>query len=199
MAALKAMADSGAQPSVGRLIDYVVAGEVEPSRLFADLLRQVTAADTPAALLALRRHDLTPEMRALLVDALGFSGDYRVLQSLVEAASDSHEEVRTAAVRGLGRLQHPAGETAIARAMTDPAWIVRSAAAEAAGAAGFSKLVAGLDGLLADPEWWVRFRAGEALVAIGADGLSVLRRAAEGERALASRAAALAMAEGGVQ
>jgi len=199
MAALKAMADSGARPSVGRLIDYVVAGEVEASRLFADLLRQVTAIDVPAALMALRRQDLTPDMRALLVDALGVSGDYGVLESLIQAASHPHEEVRTAAVRGLGRLQHPAGEGAIAGAMRDPTWIVRSAAAEAAGAAGFSRLVAGLDQLLADPEWWVRFRAGEALVAIGADGLSVLRRAAEGERALASRAAALAMAEGGVR
>lgn len=199
MAAVKAIADSGAPPSVGRLIDYAVAGDLRPSRLYAELLRQVTASDPTAAMGALQRADLSSEMRALVVDALGVSGDYQVLTSLIVAASDADLEVRTAAVRGLGRLQHPAGEATIANAMTDASWIVRAAAAEAAGAAGFSRLASGLDGLLADPEWWVRFRAGEALVSIGLEGLAVLRLAALSERILAHRAAELALAEGGVR
>lgn len=199
MAAIKAIADSGAPPSVGRLIDYAVAGDLPISRLYAELLRQVTATDPVAAVNALNRTDLSSAMRASLVDALGVSGDYQVLTSLISAAADEDPEVRTAAVRALGRLQHPAGEATIAHAMNDASWIVRSAAAEAAGAGGFSRLAGGLDRLLADPEWWVRFRAGEALVAIGLEGLAVLREAALSERALAHRAAELALAEGRVR
>lgn len=197
MAAVKALADAGDPPSVGRLLDYAVAGELAPSRLYAELLRQVTAADPPAAMAALDREDLSPLLRALLLDALGFSGDYQVVPPLMVFAGHPHFEVRTAAVRALGRLQHPAGEGAIGRAMEDGSWTVRSAAAEAAGAAGFSRLAAGLDRLLGDPEWWVRFRAGEALFALGVEGRTVLRLAAGSERPLAHRAAELALAEGG--
>jgi len=197
MAAIKALADAGAPPSIGRLLDYAVARELEPSRLYAELLRQVVAKDPRAGMAALDRADLSPMLRALTLDALGFAGDYQAVPSLIVAASDAHLEARTAAVRALGRLQHPAGEGAIARAMEDESWIVRSAAAEAAGLAGFSRLAAGLDRLLGDPEWWVRFRAGEALYALGREGHVVLREAADSERPLAHRAAELALAEGG--
>lgn len=196
MAAVKALADNGHPPSIGRLLDYAVGGELEPSRLYAELLRQVAAADPPAAMAALERADLSPQLRALTLDALGFSGDYQVVPLLIAFAGHAHFEARTAAVRALGRLQHPAGEGAIGRAMEDESWTVRSAAAEAAGAAGFSRLAAGLDRLLGDAEWWVRFRAGEALFALGVEGKAVLRLAAGSERPLAHRAAELALAEG---
>lgn len=199
MAAVKALADSAAPPSVGRLIDYVVSGELRPSRLYAELLRQVTAADPAAGVAALQRSDLSTATRALVVDALGLSGDYQVLAGVILATSDPDAEVRTAGVRALGRLQHPAGEAAIAEAMSDERWMVRAAAAEAAGAAGLSRLAGQLDRLLADPEWWVRFRAGEALLAIGQEGQGVLREAAQSERPLANRAAELALAEGGLR
>ncbi len=195
MVAIKALADAGYPPSIGRLLDYAVAEELTPSKLYAELARQITAAAPQATVEALSREDLNPVLRALSIDALGLSGDYQVLPTLIVASSDSEREVRTAAVRALGRLQHPAGEATIERAMRDEHWVVRSMAAEAAGLAGFSRLAAGLDHLLGDPEWWVRFRAGEALVAIGGEGLLRLRRAADGERPLAHRAAELALAE----
>jgi HEAT repeat protein len=197
LAAIKALADAGHAPSISRLLDYAVSGQLLPSKLYAELVRQVTATAPAMTVEALGRTDLSPALRALALDALGFSGDYHVLPALITAASHGDLEVRTAAVRALGRLQHPAGEPAIGRAMEDESWVVRSAAAEAAGAAGFSRLAAGLDRLLGDPEWWVRFRAGEALVALGRDGLGLLRQAADSERALAGRAAELALAERG--
>jgi len=195
MVAVKALADAGYAPSIGRLLDYAVAEELAPSKLYAELVRQVTAAAPEATVQALDRPDLTPVLRALLLDALGLSGDYGVLTPLILATRDDDQEVRTAAVRALGRLQHPAGEAAIGRAMQDTHWVVRSMAAEAAGLAGFSRLAAGLDHLLGDPEWWVRFRAGEALVAMGGEGMALLRGAAGGERPLAHQAAENALAE----
>ena len=195
MVAVKALADAGYAPSIGRLLDYAVSGELTPSKLYAELVRQITAAAPEATVQALERGDLSPVLRTLAIDALGLSGDYQVLPSLILAAGDDDQEVRTAAVRALGRLQHPAGEAAIGRAMQDERWVVRSVAAEAAGLAGFSRLVHDLDLLLGDPEWWVRFRAGEALVALGGEGLFLLNRTASGERPLAHRAAESALAE----
>jgi HEAT repeat protein len=195
MVAVKALADAGYAPSIGRLLDYAVSEELAPSKLYAELVRQVTTAAPEATVQALARPDLTPVLRALLLDALGLSGDYSVLTPLILATRDGHREVRTAAVRALGRLQHPAGEAAIGMAMQDEHWVVRSMAAEAAGIAGFSRLAGGLDHLLGDPEWWVRFRAGEALVAMGGEGMALLRSAAGGERVLAHEAAEHALAE----
>lgn len=195
MVAVKALAEAGYAPSIGRLLDYAVSGELAPSKLYGELVRKITAAAPEATVQALGRGDLSPVLRTLAIDALGLSGDYQVLPSLILAAGDGDQEVRTAAVRALGRLQHPAGEAAIGQAMQDERWVVRSAAAEAAGLAGFSRLVHQLDLLLGDPEWWVRFRAGEALVALGAEGVSLLNRTASGERPLAHSAAESALAE----
>src|SRR5690606_22163343 len=118
----------------------------------------------------------------LLLDALGVSGDYGVLPDLITASTDADVEVRVAAIRALGRLQHPGGEAALARGMADTAWIVRSAAAEAAGLSGFTRLCDGVDRLLDDPEWWVRFRAGEALVRLGEEGRRRLHAAVRSAR-----------------
>lgn len=195
MAAIKGLADSGAPPSVGRLLDYAVSGELPASRLYAEVLRKVVGADPQAAAAALARTDLPPSLRGLLLEALGRAGDYAILPSLIEAADSPEVEVRIAAIRALGALQHPAGEAAISRAVADEQWIVRSAAAEAAGASGFERLGEALDHLLGDPEWWVRFRAGEALLKLGREGVERLRAAAASERPLAQRAAELALAE----
>lgn len=195
MAAVRALADSGSPPSIGRLLDYGVAGDLEPSRLYAELLRRIASSDPAAAAAALHRTDLPGAQRALLLDALGLSGDYGVLPDLVAAATDAEAEVRVAAIRALGRLQHPGGETAIARGLADREWIVRSAAAEAAGTSGFSRLCDGLELLLGDPEWWVRFRAGEALVRLGDEGRRRLHAAARGTHPQARHAAEQALAE----
>lgn len=194
-AAIKGLADAGYPPSVGRLLDYAVSGDLTPSRLYDELMRQVVATDPAGAAAALQRSDLTPTLRALLLEALGAAGDYSVLPTLIAAAEEQDVEVRTAAIRGLGRLQHPAGREAIATAIADGHWVVRSAAAEAAGAAGFVELGDGLQELLGDPEWWVRLRAGQALLGLGREGLIRLHAAAASERPVAQRAAELALAE----
>jgi HEAT repeat protein len=198
MAAIKGLADAGAPPTPSRLLDYVGAGELTPSRVYAEVMRQAVASSPADGLLALRRQDLSPLMRAVLLDALGRSGAYQAVPALAAAAADADPDVRTAAVRGLGRLQHPSAADTLAGALADPAWPVRSAGAEAIGAAGLVRLAPAIAALLDDPEWWVRFRAGDALGRLGKAGRALLEAAASDDaRPVAQRAAERALAEGG--
>ena len=198
LATLKALTDAGAPAPIDRLIEYQAAGQIPASRLFGDLLRHAAMANPQAAVAALHRLDLGTVARPLLVDALGWTGDYQVLPSLIKATTSLDAEVRTAASRALGRLQHPLAEPALAQALQDQIWTVRSAAAEAVGQAGLQNLAPALQALLSDEEWWVRFRAGDALLRLGEAGREHLRTAAQEEGPVARQAAALAMAERGV-
>ncbi|PVM84061.1 hypothetical protein DDF62_23975 [Caulobacter radicis] len=198
MAAIKGLADAGAPPTPSRLLDYVGTGELAPSRIYAEVMRQAVASAPLEGLQALGRQDLTPLMRAMLLDALGRSGAYEAVPALAAAATDPDPDVRTAAIRGLGRLQHPAAAETLASALADQAWTVRSAAAEAVGAAGLVRLAPTVVPLLDDPEWWVRFRAGDALGRLGKAGRGLLEAAAADDaRPVAQRAAERALAEGG--
>ncbi|MDG2527327.1 HEAT repeat domain-containing protein [Caulobacter endophyticus] len=198
MAAIKGLADAGSPPTPSRLLDYVGTGELTPSRVYAEMMRQAVAAAPADGLLALQRQDLDPLMRGIVLDALGRSGSYEAVPALAAAAADPDPNVRTAAVRGLGRLQHPAAAPPLAAALSDPAWTVRSAGAEAVGAAGLARLAPQVAALLDDPEWWVRFRAGDALRRLGRPGLNHLETvAADDTRPVAQRAAERALAEGG--
>lgn len=198
-AALSALVEAEAPISIGAVLDAIVAGELPATRTLTEVARRITRSDPQAAVAALGRHDLTELARALLLDSLGASGDYEVIPSLVAAARDESPDVRTAAIRGLGRLMHPAAKPTISHALFDPSWHVRSAAAEAAGTAGLTTLTDRLCALLADPEWWVRFRAGEALARLGPVGIARLREVVQSELPVASRMAGLALAERGLR
>lgn len=198
LVAFKALSDLGALVRLETLVEEIVRQRLRPSRLLADVLRDVVAADPQEAVLALQRPDLPQIGRALVLDALGWAGDYRAIPVLNSHAADDDVEVRIAAVRALGRLQHPAAEAALARALGDPAWPVRAAAAEASGLANLSSLCDPIAALLSDPEWWVRFRAADALVRLGRTGVGRLRLLASSGEPLAQRAAELALAERGL-
>lgn len=195
ISAMKALVQSGAEISMGQLMALVQSGRLPSSRLLAELVRQMAGARPQEAVDVLAAGDLSTFGRAMLLDALGSSGDYAVLPTLIEAADDADPEARTAALRSLGRLQHPAAEPAIGAALADAAWPVRAAAAEAAGHARLARLIDPLAALLDDPEWWVRFRASEALALLGKVGVERLRQIAQGAEGGAQRTAALALAE----
>jgi HEAT repeat protein len=195
IAAVKGLIDSGAPPSVGEMLDHVVQGRMTASGFFAELLGDVVSRRPDEAMEALTRSELTLRLRTLLLDGLGRSGAYHALPVLIDATRSAEPEVRTAAVRALGRLKHPAAAAALGAALSDQQWIVRAAACEAAGAAGLSQFTRALALLLNDPQWWVRFRAGAALRRLGPGGIRELTTAAADGRDLARRAAAMALAE----
>lgn len=103
--------------------------------------------------------------------------------------------MRAAAVRALGRLQHPAGQSAVAAALEDEDPEVRVAGAEAAGEARLGRLADALYARLSDAAWRVRFQAAAALGKLGPAGLERLRQAAAQPDTAAHRAASLTLAE----
>jgi len=195
LAALKGLVDAGATIDLARMLDDLVAGAFGHSRLIAEIIRGTAARDALPSIAALERTDLDGFARALLIDGLGASGDYRAIPRLLEAARDRDFEARAAVARAAGQLMHPALQPALAILLEDPAWPVRASAGEAVGQAGFTTLADPLARLLEDPQWWVRFRAAEALCRLGASGAAHLKRAGMSGNPLASHTAELAIAE----
>lgn len=118
-------------------------------------------------LLALAQHDLPPGLRALIVDALGWTEDYSTLEALAAAAQAAEPEVRLAALAAATRLNHPAAAKWIVPMLDDPEQNVRATAARTAAAMGLRAALPQLERLRGDPSRWVRLRAGEAVAALG--------------------------------
>ncbi|WP_395671192.1 HEAT repeat domain-containing protein [Phenylobacterium sp.] len=193
--AFQALAHGEGSPSLDPVLKEIARDPAQPSRLLIEVLRRAVVADTADALARLADPALPPSERALIVEALGSAGDYRLIPAIAAHAKHAEPEVRAAAVRGLGLLQHPMSEPTLATALIDPAWPVRAAAAEACGMASFGGLSEPLAALLSDEEWWVRFRAGEALARLGEVGVRRLQHAAASDDPQAQRVAAMALAE----
>jgi HEAT repeat protein len=138
--------------------------------------------------LAFARTDLPTSARVMLADALGGSGDYRILPVLSEAAMGQEPRIRAAGIKALGRLMHPACEPVLARGTLDKDATVRGASAIAIGDAGLTSLIPRLVGLLDDLQWWIRFQAAQSLTRLGPMGRNALHNAAAG----ADRAADMA-------
>ena len=195
LAAGASLVKLGAAPPLGELVKTLCAHGTPSARLGQIL--GLTFLQHPGEVFGLAQDTmLSSFVRSKAVETLAAAGDSATLPHLIALARDDDADVRTAAIRGLGRLLNPgAGET-IACAFADPAWFVRAAAAEAAGRMGLYESVPALTTLVDDSVWWVRFRASEALAVLGEAGRSALRRLAAQHGGRASRAAAAALAEG---
>lgn len=195
LAAVRSLADVGAELSIGRLIDAMIYDGLTPSGPVVELLHRMASRWPQDLAVSLTRSDLTPGIRPLVVEALGGTGDYNMIPLLAEIVDDPEMEVRAAAIRALGQLAHPAAAPALRKALRDEAWAVRALAAEATGRAALANLAPQLEEALADPAWWVRHRAAGALARIGPEGMERLKAAAEGPEGVASETASLALAE----
>lgn len=195
LAAVRSLADTGAELSIGRLIDSMIYDGLTPSGPVVELFHRMAARWPQDLVVSLSRDDLTPGIRPLVVEALGGTGDYNMIPLLAETVGHPDMEVRAAAIRALGQLAHPAAAPALRRALTDESWQVRALAADAVGRAALANLAPQLEVALADSAWWVRHRAAGALGRLGPEGVERLKTAANGPDALASETASLALAE----
>ncbi|HEY0102227.1 MAG TPA: HEAT repeat domain-containing protein [Brevundimonas sp.] len=198
VAAVKALIDLDAPPSILTLLEDMRRRGVSDSLLYLPLVRRLAVHEPDAALAALADATLDPSARSLLADAVAAAGDYRAIEPLSLAARDGHHGLRMAAVAGLGVLAHPAAGDTIIAALDDSDWEVRAAACEAAARMNVRQAIPGLVMRLADSVWWVRFQAAEALTRMGPAGIQSLRLAAGADIDIVRRAAALALAEKGL-
>lgn len=195
---MRSLIDLSAPPALDQVLADLDGRRSSDSLLYLPVIGRLVSDDPMAGLRAFGDARVSGDARVILAEALGASGDYRVLQPLCLASRAPDVELRIAAVRGLAALGHPAAEPALLSALSDEVWMVRSAACEAAGRIGLPAAIPALVEQLEDPVWWVRFRAGEALAVLGEAGRERLRRLALSGGDLARRAASMALAERGL-
>ncbi|MBI2260569.1 MAG: HEAT repeat domain-containing protein [Caulobacterales bacterium] len=195
---MRSLIEIGAPPGLHEVLADLGGRRASDSLLYLPLIARLVADDPMTALKAFGDPKVTGEARVILAEALGASGDYRVLRPLCAAARAPDIELRIAAIRGLAALGHPAAEPTILAGLADEVWIVRSASCEAAGRIGLRAAIPLLAAQLEDPVWWVRFRAGEALAALGDVGRDRLRALAVSGGDLSRRTASMVLAERGL-
>jgi len=201
LSAALSLAAAGAAPPVGELIDKLGVGITEHSRLTVALFREI-AARSPEELRAIIPDPSIPAgAKADAIEAMSAAGAYSIVKDItalvLSAPTDSPELPRY--LRALAQFAHPSAQPAVLRAFGSENWEARSAAAFAAGRIGLVELAPGLQLLLNDPDWWVRFRAGEALTRLGEPGVVLLQQVASVGDEPARSAAALTLAERGLE
>ncbi|MGI9377004.1 MAG: HEAT repeat domain-containing protein [Tsuneonella suprasediminis] len=102
-------------------------------------------------------------IRHLLVEALGWSGDFGVLDALERHSSDPNPEVRCAALKSARRLEHPGAARWAIGLLLDPVDAVRIQAVQTCAKLNARDAVPILSSLISSSSWWVRTRAKEAL------------------------------------
>jgi HEAT repeat protein len=117
----------------------------------------------------LLEEDIPDKRRAMLVDALGWSGDMSVLPTLEKAAQSKDVEVRAAALRAASQLGHPSVPWVLDM-LEDESEIVRLQAANSCAVLRLRSAVPRLQKLLSDDVLWVRLRAEEAIALLANNG-----------------------------
>ncbi|OBX18627.1 hypothetical protein A9995_11775 [Erythrobacter sp. QSSC1-22B] len=191
--ALSARSDA---PDLSELVRKLRIGEVENSLLLVSLMSDVAERDPSSVRALLTDASLPAAAKVAAVDALADSGyTHAPLLAEIAANPSGDPELQARVFRALGRTGHPGSAHVIEAGLANKDWRIRAAAAEATGQIALRRFADQLGGLLSDDHWSVRFRAGEALLRLGEPGAAVMRRAAAGSEALASRAATILLAE----
>lgn len=157
------LAQLDALPAPERLIEDLSLYETRITPLHRSLFRLI-AVSHPAELMALgRSNQLPPAVRALVIDALGWTEDFAALPLLAAASADPHPPVRLAALDSATRLGHPGSAGWIIRMLEDPEHPVRSRAIRACQIMRLTAALPLLAALRNDPSPWVRLRAQQAV------------------------------------
>lgn len=156
------LARLGQLPAIAETIRLLNLDRAPRTRIHTALFRSLAQRDM-TALAQLAGDPPYAGLRAELVDALGWSGDFAILPVLAGHAEDPNAEVRAAALRAARRLGHPDAGRWAARLLDDFSEHVRIQAARTCGTLGAREAGPRLRKLADDPSWWVRTRAADAL------------------------------------
>ena len=174
-----ALARLGHLPSPSAVVDMLDLMHCTQTRLHRALFRSLAARDADQLTAMVRNLDYA-RLRAMLVEALGWSEDYSALVTLEESAADLDPEVRSSALRAARKLGHPRMEPWVVLLLDDESDSVRIQAVQTCGELGLRSAMPRLERLATDPSWWVRLRASQALEILRPRGAAI---------ALASRSA----------
>lgn len=159
-ASLLARLDALPQPD--ELIEHLALHSARITPLHRTLFRLI-ASRHPTELFALARsEELPPAVRALVIDALGWTEDFSALPILAAAANDPHPPVRLAALDSATKLGHPSSARWIMPLLRDPVPPVRARAIRACQIMRLTDGLPAIAELRHDPSPWVRLRAQQA-------------------------------------
>ncbi|MFC0588944.1 HEAT repeat domain-containing protein [Novosphingobium aquiterrae] len=163
-----ALASIDALPPPRELIRILGLFDRNPRRLDSALLR-ATAKHYCDHLQRLLNDPMPHWRRALIVDALGWSEDPSVLETLARAGAMESAELRSAALRAAARLGHPSVAEWVIPLLHDPVAFVRVQAANCCAVLGLASARPDLVEIARDEDLWVRLRAAHALNVLGGD------------------------------
>lgn len=200
LSAALALAHMDRAPPASELVARLGLGSAERSLLVSALFDEIAEAHPEQILDVVGDPALPSAVRLAAIDAMSSSRDPRLLAALIEFVNESDELAASLPryLEELGEFGDPAAGPAVARWLDSTAARVRAEAVRAAGRLGLVAEAPRLARLLGDRNWWVRYRAGEALSALGEDGHAQLRRLAARGGGVAERAAAVTLAERGL-
>lgn len=154
-----------ALPPANVLLDELSLEHVPITPLHHALFRALAPLRTDE-LLKLARRSFPPALRAMIVDALGWTDDYSTLGAIEQASGSPEPEVRLAALAAGTRLNHPAAAKWIMPLLADPEQSVRAQTARACATMGLRSALPAIEQMRQDPSRWVRLRANEAVAAL---------------------------------
>ena len=132
------------------------------NRLDCALFR-ASASQYPEQMALLLNDPISHEQRALIIDALGWSGDASVLPLLERASRIDHAELRSSALQAAAQLGLPSVEPWVIERLQDPVAFVRIQAVNCCASLGLHNTIPHLHALLDDDDLWVKLRAEHAL------------------------------------
>ena len=103
------------------------------------------------------------QQRALIIDALGWSGSAAVLPLIEQASREDNAELRSSALQAATKLGIPSVEPWVIERLQDPVAFVRVQAVNCCASLGLRSTIPHLHLLLDDDALWVRLRAEHAL------------------------------------
>lgn len=160
--AAAALARMGHLPEPAKVIHMLDLENQPLTRLHEALFR--SSAPRDASQLALLATDgRLGAIRPLLVEALGWAGDFSIADRLQDHVNDADPEVRCAALKAARRLGHPGAAVWAVGLLLDPIDSVRIQAIQTCAKLGARNAIPILVSLIKHPSWWVRMRAKEAL------------------------------------
>jgi len=173
--AARSLTRLGAVSSVSNLIAKLAMDEAHPLTVI-DIFRNLGPGAVPE-LVAIIESETAESAKRLATEALGYSGDLRAVEALLELCQHPSAALRLRVVQALGLLEDPRSSATIWKALSDSSWEVRAEAAICIGRLGLHEAIPDLEKRLDDEQWWVRYEAAEALFTLGDPGLFSLRAA----------------------
>lgn len=149
-------------PGARAVVDQLDMRRVTLTQIHQALLNAL-AQHHPEDLVALLDDGVADQLRARIVDALGWSGSYAMLDEIEHATLNASPEVRCAALRAARALGHPAAARWVIPMLDDTHFAVRTQAVRTCARLRLRRSSEQIAALRHDPSRWVRLRAGQAM------------------------------------